>query len=215
MRLFPLLLACSALLYADVLDRVAVSVGTHVITESQIVEEIKLDAFLNNEPPSFTEAAKRAAADRLIEQLFVRKEMEMGHYPQASPEEASAMLQKLLATRARGKDDFDQQLHAAGITINALEQHLLWGLTLSHFIDVRFRPAVQVTRRDVQKYYQEHIVPGAAGKQAPSLEDVRSQIEQTLTAQRSDEQLDTWLKDTRAHTNIRYHKEVFGTEGTE
>ena len=202
-------LLVAALLHAVILDRVAVSVGTHVITESQLTEEIKLDSFLNMEPAKFTVAAKRAAADRLVDQKLIDKEMQMGQYPAAPVEEASAMIDKLLNTRARGKEEFDAQLKSAGITLTELQNHLLWGLTLTRFVDLRFRPAVQVTRRDVENYYSDKYLP-TAGNQKPKLEDVREQIEKMLMAERSDEQLDAWLKDTRLHTVIVYAPEVFG-----
>jgi hypothetical protein len=209
MNIAILPLLCT-ILSGEVLDRVAVSIGTQVITESQLLQEIKLDSFLNNEPPNFSPAAKRDAADRLIEQKLVRKEMEMGRYPTAAPEEAGAIVQNLLKTRAASSADFDNQLKAAGITLAELQAHLLWGLTLSHFVDLRFRPAVQVTNRDITKYYQEKIIPSAKGAQAPTLDDVRLRIEETLRAERSDAELDTWLKDTRSRTPITYQKEVFG-----
>lgn len=211
MRLALFWMLCSTV-SGEILDRVAVSIGTQVITESQIIEEIKLDSFLNNEPPNFSNAAKRAAADRLIEQKLVLKEMDLGRYPSAAPEEASAIIQNLLKTRANNAADFDTQLKNAGITLDELQRHLLWGLTLSHFVDLRFRPAVQVTNRDITRYYQEKIVPSFNGAAKPSLDDVRSRIEETLRAERSDVELDTWLKDTRSRTAIRYHKEVFGED---
>jgi hypothetical protein len=213
MKLILPLTLC-ALLCAEVLDRVAVSIGNQVITESQLIQEIRLDSFLNNEPPDFSAASKRAAADRLIEQKLVRKEMEMGRYPAASAQEAADIIQNLLKTRASDVADFDRQLKAAGITLAELQEHLLWGLTLSHFIDLRFRPAVQVTGSDVERYYQEQVLPKAGGPQKPSLADVRTRIEESLRAERSDAQLDVWLKDVRSRTTIDYAKEVFGDEGT-
>jgi hypothetical protein len=194
-----LILVC-VLTNAEVLDRVAVSIGNQVITESQLIREIQLDSLLNNEPATFTPAAMRAAADRLIEQKLVRKEMEMGRYPTAAPEEASAMIQNLVKNRP----DFARELAAAGIGLDELQQHLQWGLTLAHFIDLRFRPAVQVTNGDIEKYYREQFGSSQA------LADVRARITETLQAQRSDAALDAWLKDTKAHTVIEYRKEVFG-----
>jgi hypothetical protein len=209
MKLALLLLTYST---ATVIDRVAVSIGTQVITESQLTEEIKLDSFLNNEPANFSQASLRAAADRLIEQKLVRKEMDLGRYPMASPEEAGAMIQNLLKTRASDPADFDRQLKAAGITLAELQAHLLWGLTLAHFIDLRFRPAVQVNNRDIEVYYREQVLPKATGAHKPTLDDVRDTIAETLRAQRSDAELDAWLKDTRSRTAIVYQPEVFGQE---
>ena len=59
---------------AEIIDRVAVSVGNQVITEDQIGEEIRVTAFLNHETPDLSPAQKRRAAERLIEQALVRRD---------------------------------------------------------------------------------------------------------------------------------------------
>ncbi len=209
MRLAFLFLLCAAPLAGELLDRVAVTIGNQVITQNEIVDEIRMNAFLNNEPANFSEQSKRAAADRLIEQKLIYKEMEMGRYPAASPQEANGMLDKLEKTRSRSRGDFDKELRAAGITEEQLREHLLWGLTLSNFIDLRFRPAVQVTRKDVQDYYQNKILPATTADKKPVFAEVRAQIEQTLTAERADQQLDAWLKDAKNRAHIEFHKEAF------
>jgi hypothetical protein len=210
---FLSIMSCCVMLSGQLLDRIAVTVGNQVITESELISEIRLDMFLNGEKPEINRKTMRAAADRLIEQKLVRKEMESGSYPPASVEEAATMLDNLLKTRAHGDQaEFDRMLSASGITLSELKDHLVWGLTLAHFIDVRFRPAVQVTRADVEKYFEQQILPNSRGATKPDLESMRSQIEQTIAAQRSDQQLDAWMKDTRAHSTIVYRKEVFGAE---
>lgn len=209
------LFSCCLLLSAELLDRVAVTVGSQVITESELIAEIRLDSFLNGQKPEFDFKSKREAADRLIEQKLIRKEMESGSYRQPSVEEADTILENLRKTRAHDSQaEFERMLSSAGITLEELKAHLVWGLTLAHFVDVRFRPAVQVTSRDVEKYFEEKILPNAKGPTRPDLASMRSEIEGAIAAQRSDQQLDAWLKDTRAHTTIVYRKEVFGPEGT-
>jgi hypothetical protein len=210
MRLLALFF-CNLLLSAELLDRVAVTVGTRVITESELLEEIRLDSFLNGQKPQFDLKSKREAADRLIEQKLIRKEMESGSYPSPSLEEADTMIENLRKTRAHDNQaEFGPLLSAAGITLDELKSHLVWGLTLSHFIDVRFRPAVQVSNRDIARYFEQKVLPNSKGPTKPDLDSMRAQIEQTIAAERSDQQLDAWLKDTRAHTAIVYRNEVFG-----
>jgi len=47
------------------------------------------------------------------------------------------------------------------------------------------------------------------GKTPPELEDVRGQIEDTLTQQKVDQALDHWLSEARGHARIRYFPEAF------
>lgn len=194
---------------AELLDRVAVTIGNQVITQSDIDEEIRMSAFLNNEPAQFTAKVKREAADRLMEQSLVQREMELGRYGEGSPAEAAAMLEKLEKTRARSQGEFDKELKAAGITKQQLRDHLLWGLRLSTFVDLRFRPAVQVSREDVETYYRDKILPDTKSGKKPDLAEVRQQIRQTLSADRADQQMDAWLKDARTRAHVEIHKAAF------
>ena len=206
------ILAAFALLtgsvFAAVVDRIAVTVGNQVITETEIMQQIALTAFLNGEKPSYTAENKRKAADQLVEQKLVRKEMDMGHYPEASVDQAKALLLKTAANLG-GEAELRRQLEADGLTEPELEKQLLWQLTLVHFIDVRFRPAIQVTAQDVTDYYRKVVVPKQPAGQRVPLAQVRDQILQVLTTQKSDQQLDEWLQHARTTTRIEYKKEVF------
>jgi len=60
----------------EIIDRIAISVGKHVITTSNLDREIRVNAFLNESPPDFSPAGKRATAGRMVEQALVRDELE-------------------------------------------------------------------------------------------------------------------------------------------
>src|SRR5262245_9914320 len=68
MNLWLFLLALSVTCQAEIIDRIAVVVGNGVITESQIIREIRLAAFLDGKPLDFSAESKRKTADRLVEQ---------------------------------------------------------------------------------------------------------------------------------------------------
>ena len=195
-------------LSAAVVDRIAVTVGNQVITETEILREIALTAFLNGEKPSFTPENKRAAADQLVEQKLVHKEMDMGHYPEATEDQAKEMLDQT-RKNVGGEAEFARRLSEDGLTQADLENHLLWQLTLVHFIDLRFRPAIQVSAQDALDYYRKEVLPKQKPGQTVRLADVRDQILKTLSAQKADQQLDDWLKHAKATTRIEYKKEVF------
>ena len=63
---------------AAVLDRIAVTVGNDAITESEVMEEIRITSLLNNEPLDFSAPARRAAAERLVDQYLIRQELAGG-----------------------------------------------------------------------------------------------------------------------------------------
>jgi hypothetical protein len=194
----------------EVIDRIAVSVGNQVITEAQILDELRITAFLNNQKPELTSDNKKAAAERLIEQALVKREMELSRFPLPDQSQA-APLEKDLRAKYGSDAQFDQALAQAGIEQKNLEQHLWWQLTMLRFIDYRFRPSVQVPDTAVKTYYERKRTEWEQQgvKPIPTLEDSRADIERILTEQRVDRAMDRWLGDTRTHIAILYRKEAF------
>lgn len=211
-RLLPvacLLLTGFWILSGEIIDRIAISVGNQVVTENQIDEEIRLTAFLNQEKVDLDNAERKKAAGRLIEQTLVRREMEFSRYPQPSASDAAQSLEALKA-RYKTEVEYQQALAAGGITEDGLKRRLLWQATLLRFIDYRFRPGIQIPDAEVQAAYQQQLDKWKQEgiQPVPSLEDVRSSIEQTLTEQHIDQALDRWLADTRTQVAIRFRDEA-------
>jgi len=197
------------ILRAEIIDRIAISVGNQVITESQISEDIRLTAFLSEEKPNLEDDARKKAAARLIEQTLVRREMEFSHYPLPALSDAAQSLE-ILKAHYKTDVEYQQALDSDGITEDGLKRRLWWQATFLRFIDYRFRPGIQISDADVRAYYQLQL---DKWKQqgvdpVPGLEDVRPSIEGTLTEQRIDQAVDRWLADTRTQVNIRFHDEA-------
>jgi hypothetical protein len=88
---------------------------------------------------------------------------------------------------------------------------LLWQRTLLQFVDVRFRPAVQITSEEIQNYFDTVLAPrvrAAEPGKAVSIDDYRDQIEDTLAGQREDREMDNWMREARRQTPIVYHDEA-------
>jgi hypothetical protein len=196
-------------LRSEIIDRIAISAGNQVITEGQIDEEIRLTAFLNHDKLDLAPAERKKAADRLIEQTLVKRDMELSRYPLPPLSEAEAELKTLQAGYASASI-YQQALLTYGIAEDGLKRRLLWQATLVHFIDYRFRPAIQIPDADMQAYYQQQLAKWQQQgvKPIPGLDDTRDSIEQTLTEQRIDQALDRWLAETRKQVAIRYHDET-------
>ncbi len=194
---------------AVIVDGVAVTVGTSVITRSEIDLRIRLMAFQNGENVDFSLAARRQAAQRLIDQKLVEHEMDVGRYPRVDAKAKAA----LLADYAKEHYESNAAALAAalrkyGLTVQDLEEELGLQTDLLTFLNLRFRPAVQVTNEDVRKYFTEHYTQGPEKTkqqaQTAALNEVRSQIEQQLTTERSNKELDSWLQDQRKRVGIVY-----------
>jgi peptidyl-prolyl cis-trans isomerase SurA len=214
MRRALLITLCAASITAApaaIIDRIAVSVGNRVITATDLDREIRITAFLNNAKPDFSAANKRKTAERMVDQTLIRSEIEVSRYLLPTAGEVDAAL-KALKDRYPDEAAYRGALSQHGISEDELRTMLLWQLTLVRFIDARFRPGIQISAEQIQKYFNEHVRPSLEqahpGKPA-SLDDYREGIEQTLTGEAANQQVEQWLKDARGRTRIDYHEEVF------
>jgi parvulin-like peptidyl-prolyl isomerase len=189
---------------AEIIDRIAVAVDKNVITESEVFRQIRITAFLNNEQPDFSPANKRATADRLVEQLLIRRELESTGY--SSPASPSDSYEELLK-RYKSQDEYRQALEKYGIQDADVRKALEWQVTLLEFVDLRFRPGVQIAPSEIKEYYdvQSTLNPG----KLPAFEQAKDDIEKILMSQRVDNALDRWLGQARTQSRIRYMQEVF------
>jgi len=196
---------------AAIIDRIAVSVGNRVITVADLDREVRITAFLNNAKPDFSAANKRKTAERMVDQTLIRSEIEVSRYLLPTAGEIDAALREL-KNRYADEPAYRGALAQYGISEDDLKTMLLWQLTLVRFIDARFRPGIQISAGQIQKYFNEHVRPSLEqahpGKSA-SLDDYREGIEQTLTGEAANQQVEQWLKDARGRTRIDYHEEVF------
>jgi len=196
---------------AGIVDRIAVSVGNRVITATDLDREIRITALLNNAKPDFSPANMRKTADRMVDQTLVRNELDASSYPPPSPAEVEAALQEEKA-RFGNEAGYRRALSEYGVSEEDVKVRLSWQLLLVRFIDVRFRPGIQITDDQIRKYFDEHVRAALAQAhpgQAPSLEDHRAEIEQTLIGEAADRQVEQWLKEARRRNHIQYHDEVF------
>jgi hypothetical protein len=202
---FCLLVLLPAVLFPEIIDRIAVTVANQVITASQIEDEIRVTAFLNREKLDLTPEAKKQAASRLIEQALIKREMDLSRYPLPELSDAGESLQTLKAMYAN-ETEFQNALQTYGVTVDALTRRLWWQLTLLRFIDYRFRPGIQISPADVQAYYRQQVSDWQqkGTKPIPTLEASRDQIEEILTQQRIDQALDQWIKETERQVPITY-----------
>ncbi|MGD1071961.1 MAG: hypothetical protein ABSB15_17650 [Bryobacteraceae bacterium] len=155
-------------------DRVAIAAGNKVITDSEIDLRIRLTAFQNAEKSVFTLEARKKAAQLLIDQKLVEREMDVGHYPRLSEDARKQLFADYV------KDDFKSDTAAIrralldyGLTEDDLEADLARQSDVLTFLNLRFRLAVS---------------------------DQNAQ----LANQRADADMNAWIGDQRKRTKIEY-----------
>lgn len=201
------LLLASSLARAVIIDRIAVVVGNSIVKDSEIDRDLRVTDLLNNEALDFSNAARKKAANRLIDQIFIRREIEIGDYPTATLQEADRQLDSLKQQRFKTNVAFQQALRHYGLTELELRTQFQWQLTVLRFIDVRFKPAVLISDDEIDKHYHAHAA--ALRKQYPgkSLDDLREQIRSTLTGEAVNNQFFAWLDYQRRNNKIQFREE--------
>jgi hypothetical protein len=188
-------------------DRLAVAVGSTVITELQIDEDLRVAALLNGQPITRDPDSRRAAADRLVEQLLIQHEIDLSHYPAPSVEEVNTLYSSIEATMG-GAQRLKQLLSQYDISEQTLRAHLSAQLATLRFIEFRFRPDVNISENEIEAAYRRKVSAQQAanpGKPTPQLDaNEHAQLVQSLTEQRTDAALESWLAESRKQVNIVY-----------
>ena len=150
-------LAGALLLHAETLDRIAVTVDRHVISERDVAQDVRIAAFIDGQPldaagPALDATLLRKAADRLIDQYLVLQDAALTRANLASAADAAPLL---VPIRQRYPSDapYRAALAQAGITEAELARHLLAGLRMLRYTDIRFRPEAQVNEDAMRAYY--------------------------------------------------------------
>jgi peptidyl-prolyl cis-trans isomerase SurA len=206
------LLLVAAGLHAEIIDRIAVSVGNQAVTTSDIDREIRVTALLNRSQPDFSPAARRATADRMVEQRLILRELENSRYLAPPASEIDPILEKFKKDNFASDDAYFRALADAGIADRQVRDELLWQRRLLLFIDVRFRPSAQVSEQDIEDYFHKTVEPAAEAAhpgQPVTLDEYRDQIQEKLTGEQVDKQMTAWLANARQRSEVVVHPEAF------
>jgi hypothetical protein len=195
---------------AVILDRIAVTVGKQVITESEVVRDLRVADFLDQKPVDLSGAEKRKAADRLVDQLLIQQEIAFSRIPLPVEEDAANML-----AQVRSQYGSDSEYQAAlvryRITEAEVAEHLLTGVRALRFTDLRFRPEIDISEDELRDFYNQLSEEGRkkGDTNIPTFEASRADVEKLAIGQRITIALDRWLGSQRTQTQILYRDQVF------
>jgi hypothetical protein len=180
---------------AEIIDRIAVSVGNRVITQSDLERQIRVIAFQNGKEPDFSAANKHAVAEQMIQQKLIQTEIENSRYPSPSPADLAPAIEEFKKDHFPDEAGYQQALAAAHITEQDLLDVLVWERTLLNFIEIRFESGVLASNQEIADYARDNKVTPA-------------EAERSLVATRADQQVDEWLRTTRRRTPVIMHEEA-------
>ncbi len=205
MRAVLLIVGLAVVASGAVVDRVAITVGREVITELQLDEELRVTAFLNHQPVVRDLITRRAAAGRLIEQLLIRRDLEVSRYPMPGEEDVNRYLEQIRSGFGDATQ-FDRALTEYGLSEDVLREHLALQLTTLRFIEFRFQPEIDVSDAEIRAAYEREISNWKVTHSgaAPGFEASRDSIRKALTEERIDRALDAWLQERRRRGHIVY-----------
>ena len=200
MMILALLLAAICL-PAETLDRIAVTVGRHVISEHDIVQDMRISAFIDGKAVDFNKDQKRKSAERLVDQYLVLEDAAETRVPPPPAADVAALLTPVKA-RYVSDQEYRAALAKAQITEAELLAQLLAGLRMLRYTDLRFRPEVQLSEETLRAYYNKLNSP-------QTFEASVGDIEKLLTDQQTMQALDRWLEMARGEVAIVYREGAF------
>lgn len=144
-------------------------------------------------------ALQRLTTRALIEQQIVQEDPHGLDVSSKDLDEALAELrQGLPACKTRDcvtTDGWAAYLATLNLTPEEVRSYWQHRMAVLRFIELRFRSGIRISQDEIQKYYNQTLLPQYAHPQdAPSLERISPRIQEILLQQQVNELLAEWLK---------------------
>ncbi len=191
--------------WGEVVDQVAALVEGEVITLSEVQQLVHYKGWQISEKPVERRNLYLTVLDQIIDQKLISREAQQTPGIQISQDDVDQQLQAY-RRRFSSQDQFQEQLESMEMTESALRDLIRRELTVWRFVQTRFEPFTIVMPPQIQEYYDEILVPELAQTNAPlpALELVREQIREILILEKTNQEMDRWVKNMRdkAQVNI-------------
>jgi hypothetical protein len=203
------LLACVFSAQSVTLDRIAASVGKHVILESDVLRSLRIVAFLDQKPVDMSAAARRRAVERLVDQELILREAVENRAVLPGDEEAAQLLEPV-KLQYGPDEEYGAALASLAVSEDELRAHLLAAYRTLRFTEARFRPEVQVSEDELRDFYQLLAAGWRRGRDGgiPAFDDAREQVERLVVEQKVTQALDAWLASARVQAGVTYRDKV-------
>ncbi len=200
----------------EVVDKTVATIGDglgspELITYSDLLWELALQPGVSISPPSSTDLNR--ALELLINQrLFA---LEARRVPRTEPntDEVNAEIKRVLARFPTA--EFVNRLRMVGfdsVEDDNFERIMADRVKIEKYLDFRFRAFVVITPEGEKKYYDEDFTREFRQRYPsllkPKLEEVRTQINKTLTEKRIEAEIEKFLDEAKQRAEIIILSEV-------
>jgi hypothetical protein len=191
----------------ELLDQIAARVENDIILRSEVRALSRYQLLVDGKAES-----DQAILDRLVDQWIVKSEADTARFPHPSDAEIAHGVEHLQAAFA-SPEEYQSRKRQSGLSDTEIRRMVAQQLYLSNYLDSRFRPAVQVSSKQVEDFYQDAVIPRAkARNQAPpALDASREYIQEALVQRGINEQAEIWLKESRARLHVEKFLKESGT----
>lgn len=184
------------------LDRIIAVVDEDPILASDLERVIALD-FIQREPGESDEAYRRRVLEGLIDNRLRTHEIDrfgLGQVDVARVDQAITQIR----SRFANEEEFRARLAQVDLDLQTLRQLVARQLAVLDYIDERLAVRVFVTIDEIQKHYEEALVPELRrrGEPVPPLAEVREDIREVLRQQRLNEEIDAWTEELRREADV-------------
>jgi hypothetical protein len=191
----------------EIVDKMVATVNSgaraNLITYSDLLWQLALQPGTPLANPGSEELNR--ALNLIINQRLILQEAEK--LPPIAPtdKEVETTLTALINQFA-SREEFYQRVNLVGLSAEQLREIIRQRVAIDKYLDFRFRSFTVVTPQEVADYYRDVYVPRfqrqSPGQLVPTLEQARSQIEQTLTESKIESETDAFLDSARENAEI-------------
>jgi hypothetical protein len=191
------------------LDRVVAIVNDDLILDSDVNEELRLQAF--DPYRTRSELTPTRAIERLINRALILQQLKLVPLEQPSDAEVNKQIDELrkdipacVKYQCQTKEGWDRFLADHGFTETSFVTRWKERMTVLSFIEDRFEMGINIKPDQIQSYYEKTLLPEYQRQHAPApkLEAISGQIREVLLQQQISNLLQDWLKSLRAQGSV-------------
>jgi peptidyl-prolyl cis-trans isomerase SurA len=195
----------------EVLDRVVAVVNNQVILASDLDDNIRLSVLDPNDLGQGV-LTRQHALDQLISRTLIEQQLSQEDAEAIMPAQADvdtrlSEIRKELPfcvhQSCASEAGWKAFLQTHGLTLEQAEAYLRARMQILSFIEQRFQPSIRISRREIETYYHDTLLPQyQKGDSVPPLDTVAPRIEEILLQQQVNVLFDDWLANLRKQGDV-------------